>query len=315
MRDGSPDTTPEFRAPFLEWVPCDLCGRNVFTIRYPGRYSDNDFGADRVRSFMYASDDKARGNIVRCNNCGLVYLNPRDKDVAALYQFVPHDEYYLSSRADRLATAENDFKQLEQVCGTGGRRLLDVGCSYGFFLDVVKSRGWDGYGCELSREQFEFARERHRNVHNQELARCPFEKNSFDVITLYDVIEHLASPTAFVAQAREFLKPGGFLVLETPDVSSVPARIMGRFWLNFVRMHLYYFSPNTISQMLVKNGFEIVRIARHRRVIQLGVAIKWLKKYPWLYVPARLLLGGQLLRNVKLYTRLSGNMVVYAKKI
>lgn len=309
---------PEALIDFLELVPCDLCGRNDFEILYPSLYTEDSFTADRAKSFMYASEDKTRGNIVRCRQCGLVYANPRDKDISAIYCTVGEDNYYFFSREDRLATSENDYNHLEEVASQQvikRGKILDVGCSYGFFMDVAKNHGWDVYGCELSKKQSSFARQRHINVFNQELKFCPFEKDYFDVITLFDVIEHLASPSSFLMEAKSFLKPGGLLVVCTPDLSSFPARLMGRYWLNFVRMHLYYFTPKTISRLFVKSGFQVLKITRHRRIIKLGVAVEWMKKYPWLYRPLKFFLDNPLLKRVRVSCGLSGNMTVYAKKI
>src|SRR3990167_5774810 len=158
---------------FLEWVVCDLCGQNNYKLIYSSRFTAKDFSADRFKSFRYASTDRSRGSIVQCRNCHLVYQNPRDRDVASLYQAVD-DDYYFSSKEDRIATFERDLGELKEVMGRteGVKKLLDIGCSYGFFMDVAAERGWEVYGCEISKPQFQVAQQRHPNTYNQELRQC-----------------------------------------------------------------------------------------------------------------------------------------------
>lgn len=315
MRDQQPCRRAD-QNPFLEWVPCDLCKREQYTVLHQSTYTVQDFSSNTSKSFMYASTDKARGNIVRCLFCSLTYMNPRDTDITAIYEAVGDDEYYVSSHDDRLATCERDLTALEQVAGGGrGKKLMDIGCSYGFFMDVAKQRGWDVYGCELSKFQYEEAAGRHTNVYNTELKKCAFPSGYFDALTLFDVIEHLPSPAAFLPDAYRVLKKGGVLCIITPDVESLPARLSGRYWLNFTRMHLYYFTPKTMQMLLEKNGFRVLKVARHKRVIKLGVAIIWMQKYPRIYRLLNCLVGNRYLKDTTVLSSLSGNMVVYAEKV
>lgn len=316
MRDKHNERNLDSLRPFLQWVRCDLCGQDNYKILYPSTYTEKDFPDNLVNSFKYASSDRARGNIVRCLNCGLVYMNPRDKDIPAIYESVDEDKYYLSSEEERKITSERDLKQLESLIGSHkGRRLLDVGCSYGFFLDVAKNHGWEVYGCELSKKQCQFASRKHPRVYCQELKKCPFQENFFDVITLFDVIEHLSSPSDFLESAYGVLKKNGTLVTVAPDLSSLPARVMGKYWLNFARMHLYYFEPNTIRELYKKSGFQIIKVVRHRRILRLGVVAQWMSKYPLLYRTLHFFLNNRLMSNIKVSSALSGNMTVYARKL
>lgn len=301
---------------FIEWVRCDLCGEKQYRVLYPGTFRREDFLGNPSLSFQYASTDHARGNIVQCVGCGLVYMNPRDRDVARIYEYVGEDDYYLSSTQDRIATFERDYQRLEAVVGPGdGRKMIDVGCSYGLLLGVCQSHGWEVYGCELSRVQWSKATELYERVYNKELRDCGFSENFFDLVTMHEVIEHVASPKAFLGDVRAVLKPGGYLVLTTPDRSSLAARIFGKRWLAYTRMHLYYFTPTTLGRMLEEQGFQVVRAERHKRIIRYGIAIAWVKKYPLLYRVFSFVLGNPLVRNIKTTSSMSGNIVIYAKKI
>ena len=300
----------------VEYVSCDLCASKEQGIIYENKFTLADFSRNRTASFAYASPDSSRGAIVRCNSCNLVYMNPRDKDISALYEGV-EDSYYFSSREDRHISFERDLKELHSVLGLKfgqNKKLLDIGCSYGFFMDVAKKFGWDVYGCELSKKQSAYAFSNHKNVCNKMISECNFKENYFDVIVLYDVLEHVASPLNFIRECTSFLRKGGAIVITTPDYSSLSAKLMGRFWINFARMHLYYFTPSTIKNLFDKSGLEIIKSVRHKRVARLGVIIKWLSKFPVLYSVANIFFGNKLLSNIRFTSSLSGNMTVYARK-
>ncbi len=302
---------------FVEHVKCNLCGSDDYKIIYKSTFKSKDFSKKKIDSFAYASNDSARGNIVKCRKCGLVYMTPRDKDISSLYKDVD-DQYYFSSRDDRIETFERDLRELEEVKEVGKRaskRIMDIGCSYGFFLDIAEKYGWRAYGCELSKNQFEFASKNRKNVFNCELKECPVRNNYFDVITLYDVIEHVQNPSSTLKDCNDSLKKGGILVVCTPNVASLVARAMGRHWLQYARMHIYYFTPKTLDNMLRNNGFRIVAVKKHPRILRLGNAIKWTSKYPFVYSLLSKLSDNKVLKDIKLSWYIGDSMTVYAEKI
>lgn len=300
---------------FLECPLCDVCGADEYAVLRELSFSDASFSRARSESFKYASPDRSMGAIVQCRRCGLVYQNPRDRNVARIYEEVGEDEFYVSSKADRIATCERDADRMERIVGTvRGKRLLDVGCSYGLFLDCVKARGAETFGVELSRHQRTVALKNHPHICSEELKDCGYPENHFDLLTLWDVIEHLSSPRAFLADAHHVVRRGGFLVICTPNRESVPAKLFGKYWINFARMHFYYFSPRTLSFVLERAGFRVVAIEKHRRVIRPENAIAWMKKYPVAYAMLHALSRSTPLGAMKWASGLSGNMVVYAQK-
>ena len=309
--------TENLQKNFLEEVTCDLCGSADYKIIYPSLYRDEDLAKDLSHSFLYAAGDRARGNIVRCRHCGLVYATPRDKNVAAIYENSADDNFYLRTGAERKEAFVCLLDELEVISGLAEKRgkLLDVGCGYGFFLDIAKERGWEEYGCELGRNQSSFAAKNHSRVFNKELSDCGFPENFFDAIALYDVLEHLTSPSAFIKIIRKILKTEGWLVINMPNFSSWSSKIMGRFWHGLARMHLYYFTPKTIRKFLSENNFKIVKITPHKMVIRLGAVVEWAKKFPAMYKLLNFLFNNRFLGNIKIKTSFGGNnMIIYARK-
>ncbi len=300
---------------YLEWPKCDLCGQSDYEVIYEATFNEASFTDDKFESFKYASADGSKGNIVKCRNCGLVYQVPRDNDVARIYRRVNEDIFYTASKADRAATCERDVFKMEKVTGvSGGRKLIDIGCSYGLFLDAAKSRGWDVYGVELSDYQRGEAIKNHPNVCGQELKDCGYPDNYFDVLTMFDVVEHLTSPSVFIKDAYRVVKPGGYFVACTPNIASIQTKLTGKYRLKFARMHFYYFTPKTLGAMCELDGFKVVKVEHHKRIIRPINAIAWMKKHPRVYKMMEVIFAKTPLGNLKWASGLSGNMVIYAKK-
>ena len=138
---------------------------------------------------------------------------------------------------------------------TGGR-LLEVGCARGDFLRVAREC-FDVYGVEpnpeLAREGQQFA-----TVYEGLVEHAPWSE--FDVAVAFHVIEHVDSPSQFVSGIAGRLKPGGLLVVETPNIGSVPYRLFRSRWRQFIPEHYYFFDRETISRLLSKRGFVVRKV-------------------------------------------------------
>ena len=131
--------------------------------------------------------------------------------------------------------------------------LLDIGCAAGTFLVGMKRHGdWTLHGVELSPGVAEIARERHGlDVFTGTLEEAAYPDDTFDAITLWDVLEHLHDPAASLREIRRILKPGGVLIIRVPNLASWDARLFGDAWAGLdAPRHLYVFSPQTLSHML-----------------------------------------------------------------
>ena len=201
---------------------------------------------------LYRKDGFA---IVRCAGCGLVYTgeDPAQIDFAQLYGEAYYtggsDQVfadYIGQEAARRASARRKLWGLRLRKSSG--RLLDVGCAAGFFLAEAR-RYFEVSGVELSEFSSRHAREKLQlNVITGTLQSAQLPADHFDVVTLWDVIEHVPDPVAVLADAARVLKPGGLLVLTTGDVHSRQARRKGRDWsLMTPPWHLYFFSRATMA--------------------------------------------------------------------
>jgi 2-polyprenyl-3-methyl-5-hydroxy-6-metoxy-1,4-benzoquinol methylase len=261
----------------LQPVPCNLCG----TWEAVQLYAERDGIADLDANDLFACTSSAYGHcgpIVRCVACGLVRQNPQPQpeDLVQAYQEVADERYEeeASGRVETFRLALRDISRHES-----GGRLLDVGCHTGIFLDVARQAGWETYGVEPSRWSAERARARGLKVVDRTLAEAGFREGSFDVITMWDVIEHLAQPKEELQRAARLLRPGGLLALSTMNVESWFPRLLRRRWPWYMQMHLYYFSPRTLRQMLAQTGFEMVETVPHRRIVRLSYLVSRLEAY------------------------------------
>jgi 2-polyprenyl-3-methyl-5-hydroxy-6-metoxy-1,4-benzoquinol methylase len=150
-------------------------------------------------------------------------------------------------------------RQIEQFYPRKGR-LLDVGCGTGVFLLAAQQSGWDTLGLEGNPQAAAEARTRARNVKQGDLADEQWASASFDVVTLWQVLEHLPEPLPILRKLREALKPGGFLFVAVPNAASLQAKLLGRRWFNFQNpTHLIHFTFGTLSHLLSKAGFADAR--------------------------------------------------------
>ncbi|MDH5523658.1 MAG: class I SAM-dependent methyltransferase [Desulfobulbaceae bacterium] len=205
---------------------------------------------------------------VRCKECDMVYNNPslnEDKNTDMYENAIHTDEYLsiLTANNQRLHD-ENKFnygldiakKHCEDL-----HNVLDVGCSIGVFLETAMQRGLEAYGLELNQKAYEYAQNKQLNVDNNPLGQSIFSDISFDLITLWDVLEHIVDPKILLKQIYDRLNAGGALLILTPNVNSLAARILHEKCNVFEGWaHVSLFSVETLRQVLEESGFEVVHI-------------------------------------------------------
>jgi 2-polyprenyl-3-methyl-5-hydroxy-6-metoxy-1,4-benzoquinol methylase len=254
-------------------VPCNLCGCTDFVELYPSTLAEHRPLHDLCA--CTSTDYGLCGPIVRCVECGLLLQNPQPvpEDLLAGYEDVV-DLRYEEEREGRVHTFSQSLLELERHARPG--RLLDVGAYLGVFVEVAQERGWIAEGVEPSRWAAEKAQARGLSVRSGSLDIIECDP-SLDVITMWDVIEHLADPVGSLKRLRGALKPGGVLALSTMDVDAPVARLLGRKWPWYMQMHLYYFSRRTLQDAVERAGFEVIEIRRHRRIVRVAYLLSRLE--------------------------------------
>lgn len=239
------------------------------TVSSPGAYFQHS------ASYAIAADGgEDRLPIFRCPSCGHGF-SPLDCDanvIAEWYSRSTVDITYLSDREARSRTAQHVLQRLEHLHPPKGN-LLDIGASMGIFLFEASQRGWNASGIEPSTSAVQFAKNSLglQNVQQGDLrllATLPEE--SFEVVTAFDVIEHLVDPAILLRESKRLLRPGGILALTTPRFDSFLARIMGKRWYCIFPAHLHYFSRQSLYRLLQNQGFSVLMERSHTRHLSLG---------------------------------------------
>jgi SAM-dependent methyltransferase len=171
---------------------------------------------------------------------------------------------YLRDEPLHRANARRRLKLLARYRPSRGR-LLDVGSAAGFFVDEARHAGWDAEGVDVSPAMVEWANSHLRlDLMRSTFTKAEFQPESFDVVTMWDYIEHTIDPQSEVRKASMLLRPCGILALSTGDIGSVSARVTGRHWhLLTPEHHNYFFDLTTLRRLLEQNGYRVLD-ERHR---------------------------------------------------
>ena len=222
-------------------MPCNLCG-----------------SFDLSRLFTATRSGK---QVVCCRRCGLVFFDPQPRRAVVLYSPEYFDrEFPEDQAADQIRLAHRWLARIEREIDVG--RLLDVGCGVGRFLLAARQRGWKTVGIDIAPAAVQKATATSgTTVLQGDLSGTrPAGMPSVDVVTMWDVLEHLLDPVGDLRRAREWLRPGGLIVIQTQNVNSVSAAWMRQRWEQFVEYHLFHFSTRTVQLALQAAGFEQIRI-------------------------------------------------------
>ena len=194
-------------------------------------------------------------SILRCA-CGLRTLWPEPAEHELVEVFDDGAIYGEAGTLHNEILAQNTrlLAQVEKTMKPG--RLLDVGCGLGYLLEAAKSRGWQAVGADPSPYSVELARKNGFEAHEGLLADLKLPAESFNAVALLQVIEHLLDPRDLLAECRRLLKPGGVIVVETPNPASTLARIKRErfnYWIPPV--HCVWYTPGTLARALRSSGF------------------------------------------------------------
>lgn len=230
---------------------CSVCGATRRRVLYPVR----------------------RWQVVRCGVCGHRELDPHPApaEVAALYDatyyanpaFATTDHHayfgYADYIRDRAHIQTRLARVLDRIASRVPRgRLLDVGCGLGFFVEVALEAGWDAWGVDANADAVGWATAHVTDrVLEAPAGALPFPDGHFDCVVMFDVIEHLLDPATDLGEAWRVLRPGGLLVVATPDAGSLPARLLRSRWLEVQRApeHIHFFDIGSLSVLLARAGF------------------------------------------------------------
>lgn len=267
--------------PGMEYRTCPCCGEDNFEVVFESNTEADDL-PEAVQT-VYMLPGEKWGRHVRCRTCHLIYVNP-------VHETGRINEAYSQRSTDDARTIRHmrlkaSEAQVRLVDGLHhGGHLLDIGCGEGFFLYSATRAGYDGRGVELSRDAAHYARQEFGlDIEARPFEEVRFPENHFDVVTLWQVLEHVPYPLAILREAHRILKPDGLLALSTPNVAGVPARFLGKRWWNIRMLHINQFTAQTMSTMLGSAGFRNISRVSYRESISLLMLFVPVLRYLRLY--------------------------------
>lgn len=228
-------------------------------------------------------------NVCKCNACGVGFLSPRlnpmslkviyQRWYAYTYAGIFNDENH---KVFRLEEFKNSHIQLlEKYCEKKGR-LLDVGCGTGLFLRLAKERGYDVLGLEFDEKTSKFgAKENDVEIKHGTIDDVLDAAEEFDVITMFDYLEHSENPKLDLIRLRKLLNKSGLILIRVPNYKGLQSVVMGRHWLAIICNHLFYFNRRSLEDLLSSAGFEPISFSAKNSISQKAIIsqrFNWVKK-------------------------------------
>ena len=245
--------------------PCAVCGAN----NAKRLYTLKDF------------------TIVKCKQCGFVYVNPRisNEDLPGLYSshYFRNQQYgYLDYEATaylRKKNFERWYNDIKTFLPAVKGNALDIGCASGYFLEILRDKGWQVKGIELDPAMIEVLKNKNIPVYTQTFDT--FESSEkYHLITLFDVLEHIPDINDTFARLASLLHPNGVIALITPDAASGQHRLFGKRWFQLKpQEHIHYFSAATLNKALKPHHLSVVKIMKSGQYADVNFILNRLREY------------------------------------
>jgi 2-polyprenyl-3-methyl-5-hydroxy-6-metoxy-1,4-benzoquinol methylase len=250
---------------------CPVCGSSNAKLYLEGRPHALDsaaFGSSRTKLSF--------GRILRCADCGFGFSEsrPAEDQLRELYRRMDVAAYE-SETPGRRRTARRHQKILQRYASQSGR-ILDIGCASGRFLAECAAAEWTVVGLEPSQSLSEEARQllpANARIYPITLQEADFPESSFDAVTMWDVLEHVPNPGEFLRTAVSFVKPGGLLLANVPNLDSWQARVMRRRWPLFLPEHLNYFNRESLALCGRQSGAHLIALGHRPVSFSLGYVL------------------------------------------
>ena len=274
--------------------------------------------------------------ILECQNCHLMVVSPfpsRDElndiynenyfnntkllepNTSGIYGYVDYVSERINKQYGYKIICEKINKYL--IDEMNSPKILDFGCGLGHFIDVAFDYGYSTNGVEFNQYAIDYINNRYR-YHVESFDDFNWADNKFDVITAFDVIEHLREPLNIINKFNAALNTNGLLIISTTDSKSLVSRIIGQKLEDFRRLgeHIYFFSRKNLSDILIKHGFNILEIKSHGHTFELAHLINRIQAPFPLFglLLSSVLRPFPLLQKMNIYLNPRTKMVIYAQK-
>ncbi len=264
---------------YLETLRCPLCQDDQYTVIIKADYPSNVGEEALLKFYSSSSDHQLMDQLVCCKTCTFYYLNPRIKSSIILESYKSAvDPTFIEQDPMRIHTFSRSLKKVLRrfhITPDRSKTVLDVGSAGGAFLKAATDLGFSGVGVEPSQWLCEAGRTTYGlDLRPGFLSDHSFPPQSFFMITLWDVLEHMTDPEPVLGSLHGLLKNNGYLLVNVPNYDSWARRLMQRKWPFFLSVHLSYFTDESLTRLLDRCGFRLIEITPHFQTLALGYAVK-----------------------------------------
>jgi len=234
-------------------------------------------------------------SIFCCKNCELEFLSPQldDAVLKKLYSESYYTPWGLAGSSEneelkkmKIATFNLRLDLAKTIRSSGN--LLDIGCATGYLLEAAKEKGFEPYGVEFSEYSASIANQKFgaERIFNGILEDSKFNSGFFDVISMFDLIEHVRIPQVILEKASSILNKDGVIIISTPDIGSISNKIMGQKWTHYKLEHFYYFNKRSMNLLAKKSNLKVIHYERSKKALNLSYLNSQFKTYKhWLFSP------------------------------
>jgi len=267
-------------------------------------------------------------NIVKCKDCGFCFVYPQENpaDIAERYN---SSEYFNTKFVQKFGYGDyesvrplNDIwfskisRRIKKIAPPPGK-ILDIGSALGHFLIIARENGWSPYGLERSDFAYQYCQEKY----DFPVYQGTMENNTipsdlkFQVVTLFDVLEHVLDIRKAMESVASFVEPKGYLIINTPNEGGISRKLMRRYWFHFKPYeHTYYFSPQTLTQLLNDYGFKVIKIERCYKIVNVDAMFNRIFHYNSILPRILHKISGKSQWKYKPFPFPTGEITVFAQK-
>lgn len=256
-------------------VNCPICGNKKKVVLKESTYNPDITKEELLSYYKSSSDTQLRESVVKCTSCGTIFLSYRPKDEIIIQSYSnAEDNTFIRQNKFRIKTFQDNLKKISKkfwkINNRSPKSILDIGCAGGAFPKAADNLGFNVVGIEPSKYLANWAKENYGiDIRQGVLSDHQFDDNTFDIVSMWDVIEHLSDPVSELKLMRKILKKDGILVVNFPDVSTFPCKIMGWKWPFFLSVHLIYFTKKTLANFLKNSGYKVISITPYWQSLSL----------------------------------------------
>ena len=304
---------------YFENISCPLCQELSYSEKFKFEYATN-----YVLDVIQAPVPYPIPSIVKCNNCNHHYVIPQitseklneyySNETSTYYTFVGKESNHLKSKHTEI------YKRIQNYVDHG--RIMEIGCGLGYLLSYFPKEKWDRIGIEPSKDISSFGRDNlGLKILTEFLDYSTFKKDSFDVIMLFDVMEHLKDASGMIDLVKYYLKPGGLLVFGTGNIESIEAKLYGKLWGYLSTWdHISFFSIPGIKYLLDNKNLKTLEILETSYKGKISYFVVGLFKNICIKFPYNMMVRISNIFNIDLgikqrkYHGLFDHLIVFARK-